>query len=58
MTNRNENLKRGRPTEPDSKNAIVKMRVELPEKGRWVRASRKAGKSLSEWLRDLANQNS
>lgn len=55
MIDKNENPKRGRPTEPDSKNAIVKLRVELAEKGRWVRAARKAGKSLSEWLRELAN---
>lgn len=50
--------KLGRPPEQDPKDAIVKLRVDLSEKGHWVRSARKAGKSLSKWLRDLANQHS
>lgn len=44
----------GRPP-GDPKQGIVRVRCELEEKGRWVRTARQAGKTLSEWLRDLAN---
>lgn len=50
--------KRGRPPGPtgEAKEAIVRVRCDLPEKGRWVRAARKKDKTLSEWLRDRANE--
>lgn len=47
---------RGRPPVDSPRDGIVRMRVELSEKGEWVRAARKAGKTLSQWLRDLANR--
>ena len=33
----------------------VRLRVDLAEKGRWTMAARSKGKSLSDWLRGLAN---
>lgn len=44
---------RGRPW--GAQNAQVRMRCDLSEKGKWTMASRKAGQSLSDWLRTLAN---
>jgi hypothetical protein len=49
---------RGRPpgtTKDDAKDGVVRMRVRLAQKGEWVRKARKAGKSLTQWLTDLAN---
>lgn len=48
---------RGRPPGPtgDAKQALVKVRCDLEEKGRWTLAARKKEKTLSEWLRDRAN---
>jgi hypothetical protein len=50
--------KRGRPlgATGKAKQAIVKVRCELAEKGCWTRAARQEEKTLSEWLRDRANQ--
>jgi len=49
---------RGRPkgtTKDDSKQGVVRFRCDLSRKGEWVRKARKAGKSLTQWLTDLAN---
>lgn len=50
---------RGRPpgsTAAETLDGQVRVRCLLAEKGEWVRASRAADKSLSDWLRELANQ--
>lgn len=50
---------RGRPpgsTAEQTLDGQVRVRCLLAEKGEWVRASREAGKSLSDWMRELANQ--
>lgn len=44
---------RGRPW--GARQGQVRLRVDLSEKGRWTMAARRAGQSLSEWLRKLAN---
>jgi hypothetical protein len=49
---------RGRPpgaTKGDTKAGVVRFRCDLARKGEWVRKARKAGKSLTQWLTDLAN---
>ena len=43
----------GRPW--GARQAIVKLRCDIAEKGRWTAAARAQGKTLSEWLRGLAN---
>lgn len=50
---------RGRPpgsTAEQTLDGQVRVRCLRSEKGDWVRASRAAGQSLSDWLRKLANQ--
>jgi hypothetical protein len=50
--------KQGRPPGETgaAMDAIVKVRCDLAEKGHWVSKARKAGMTLSEWIRTLANK--
>lgn len=52
-----DSKKRGRPPGEtgEAKQAIVKVRCELSEKGQWTAKARQEGLKLSEWLRRRAN---
>jgi hypothetical protein len=54
---REEQPKRGRPPGEtgEAKQAIVKVRCDLSEKGQWTAKAREEGLKLSEWLRRRAN---
>lgn len=51
-------LRRGRPpgTTGEAMSAVVRVRCDFSEKGRWTRAARQKAKTLSEWIRQLANE--
>lgn len=44
----------GRPW--GARGALVRVRCDIAEKGRWNLAAQKRGQSLSEWIRDRANE--
>lgn len=49
----------GRPVgwrKEDVRDGDVRLRVRLADKGRWVRAARGRGMSLSAWLEEIANR--
>lgn len=52
-----DSKKRGRPPGEtgEAKQAIVKVRCDLREKGQWTAKARQEGLKLSEWLRRRAN---
>lgn len=57
MSTNDEQPKRGRPPGEtgEAKQAIVKVRCDLSEKGHWTAKARQEGLKLSEWLRRRAN---
>ena len=49
----------GRPVgwrKEDGRDGAVRLRVRLEDKGRWVRAARRRGMTLSAWLEETANR--